>query len=117
MNRMVPPGLILLMLLALSTCAQAQEPGERIRGIRFGPPVPMQQPGPTSEDRPLPINLATALSLAGVRPLDIALATEQIKIAAAQLERSQVLWLPSLYLGMDYFRHDGQLQDVAGKVF
>jgi outer membrane protein TolC len=28
-----------------------------------------------------------------------------------------VLWLPTVQLGVDYFRHDGQIQDVAGNVF
>src|SRR5205823_13933729 len=37
--------------------------------------------------------------------------------AAAGLQRANVLWLPTVYLGADYFRHDGQLQDVAGNVF
>src|SRR5438445_2067116 len=68
-------------------------------------------------NNPLPINLATALHLANVRPLDIELATQRIQVAAAQLERAHVLWLPTVYLGVDYFRHDGQIQDVAGNVF
>jgi outer membrane protein TolC len=57
------------------------------------------------------------LQLANVRPIDIALASERIRLAAAQLERAQVLWLPTVYLGVDYFRHDGQIQDVGGNVF
>jgi outer membrane protein TolC len=65
----------------------------------------------------LPINLPTALQLANVRPLDIALASQQLQVAAAQLEQARVLWLPTVYLGADYFRHDGQIQDVAGNVF
>jgi outer membrane protein TolC len=68
-------------------------------------------------DRALPINLPTAMRLAGVRPIDIGLASERIRAAAAQLERAQVLWLPTVYLGGDYYRHDGQLQDVAGNIF
>jgi outer membrane protein TolC len=66
--------------------------------------------------QPLPINLPTALHLAGARPLDIALAGQRVQIAAAQLQRARVLWLPTVYLGFDYFRHDGQLQDVAGNI-
>jgi outer membrane protein TolC len=87
------------------------------------PPASVAQPAPFAPpaleglDKPLPINLPTALQLAGARPLDIALASERINIAAAQLERAQVLWLPTIYLGGDYFRHDGQLQDVAGNIF
>jgi outer membrane protein TolC len=65
----------------------------------------------------LPINLPTALQLANVRPLDVAVAAQRIRQSYADLKRARVLWLPSVYLGFDYFRHDGQLQDVAGKVF
>jgi len=81
------------------------------------PPVPLASPASMAGDKPLPINLPTALQLANVRPLDIALASERIRVAAAQLERAQVLWLPTIYLGTDYFRHDGQIQDVGGNVF
>jgi outer membrane protein TolC len=65
----------------------------------------------------LPINLPTALQLAGVRPIDIALASERIRVASAQLDRAHVLWLPTIQVGVDYFRHDGQIQDVGGTVF
>jgi outer membrane protein TolC len=51
-----------------------------------------------------------------VRPVDIDIAAERIRAAAAQLERAEVLWLPTVYVGGDYFRHDGQIQDVAGNV-
>jgi outer membrane protein TolC len=68
-------------------------------------------------DRPLPINLPTALQLANAQPLDVALASQRIQVALAGLDRAKVLWLPTVYLGADYYRHDGQLQDVAGKVF
>jgi outer membrane protein TolC len=80
------------------------------------PSFPLSDVTPANE-KIYPINLATALQLADVRSLDIALATERIKAAAAQLERSKVLWLPTVLVGTDYFRHDGQLQDVAGNVF
>jgi outer membrane protein TolC len=90
----------------------------------FGEPVAVPDSTPPSlllpasdaSDRALPINLPTALQLAGVWPLDIAVASERIRVAAAQLQRARVLWLPTIYLGTDYFRHDGQLQDVAGNV-
>jgi outer membrane protein TolC len=58
-----------------------------------------------------------ALRLAGVRPLDIALASERVRVAAAELGRARVLWLPTIFVGTDYARHDGQLQDVQGNVF
>ena len=80
-------------------------------------PEPVAPPAPAPGDRPLPINLPTALQLAGARPIDVALASERVEVAAAQLDRASVLWLPTLLLGPDYFRHDGQIQDVAGRVF
>lgn len=80
-------------------------------------PIPLPLPGVPAADRPLPINLPTALRLAQVEPLDIAIAAQRLEIAAAQLQRANRLWLPTLLIGGDYFRHDGQLQDVAGSVF
>lgn len=76
-------------------------------------------PTPRGEvDRPtLPINLATALQLANAQPLDIALASQRVETALAALDRANVLWLPTIYLGVDYARHDGQLQDIVGEVF
>jgi outer membrane protein TolC len=76
-------------------------------------PPPRASPG----DKPLPINLPTALQLAGSGPLDIAVASERIRVAAAQLDRADVLWLPTVYLGIDYYRHDGQIQETPGNVF
>ncbi|MEI7687111.1 MAG: TolC family protein [Planctomycetota bacterium] len=68
-------------------------------------------------DKPLPINLPTALKLANARPLDIAFASQRIQVSLAALDRANVLWLPTISVGGDYYRHDGQLQDVAGRVF
>jgi outer membrane protein TolC len=85
-----------------------------------GTPAETKVPLPNSEGsstRTLPINLPTALRLAGVNPLDIALASERLQQAEAELQRAQVLWLPTIFLGADYFRHDGRIQDVAGHLF
>jgi outer membrane protein TolC len=73
------------------------------------PPLPVPQP----DDRPLPINLPTALQLANVRAVDVAAATARIKVSAAALEQAQVLWLPTVTFGGDYFRHDGIVQDAT----
>jgi outer membrane protein TolC len=61
-------------------------------------------------EHPLPINLATALRLSDARPLVVEAARASLEVAAAQLERANVLWMPSLYAGIDYFRHDGGFQ-------
>jgi outer membrane protein TolC len=111
--------LVPAVLAALGTAwAQEQAPATRPeQPAEYPSPVPLAPPAPTADDKPLPINLPTALKLAGVRPIDIGLASERIRLAAAQLERADVLWLPTVYLGVDYFRHDGQIQDVQGNVF
>ncbi len=80
-------------------------------------PAPVATPAHAPCDRPLPINLPTALKLANVRPIDVAVASQRIELALGQLAQAQALWLPTLYLGTDYYRHDGQLQDVQGNVF
>ena len=72
---------------------------------------------PVVAQQPYPINLPTAMKLAGAEPLDIAIATARLQSASAQLQKANVLWLPSVQVGADYFRQDGQIQDVVGKVF
>jgi outer membrane protein TolC len=86
--------------------------------LLFGPALlPAQElPKPPPVDKPLPINLATALQLANARSIDIAVAAERVRLAAAQYERAHVLWLPTIQFGVDYFRHDGRIQDVQGNI-
>jgi outer membrane protein TolC len=74
-------------------------------------------PAAAGQGKPLPISLPAALALAGASPLDIQIANERLEAAAAALDRADVLWLPNISLGVDYFRHDGRIQDVAGTVF
>jgi outer membrane protein TolC len=96
----------------------AQEPSGLPLRISSGPaPVPVMTPVPDAVDKPLPINLPTALQLANVRPIDIAVASARIRIAAAQLDRARATWLPTILVGGDYYRHDGQIQSVQGDVF
>jgi outer membrane protein TolC len=92
--------------------AAAQVKVEEKSGPRL-PPVPSAAP----EGKPLPIDLPTALALSGSAPLDIQIAGERLRAATAQLDRAKVLWLPNINLGVDYFRHDGQIQDIVGDVF
>jgi outer membrane protein TolC len=74
-------------------------------------------PAAETQGLPLPIDLPTALRLSNANPLDILIADERVKAADARYRRAKVLWLPNVGLGADYFRHDGQIQDVAGRVF
>lgn len=74
--------------------------------VRFTPPS--FAPG----DRPLPINLASALKLANVRPWDVLIAGARVQVAAAAFNGSAVLWLPTLYSGVDYLHHEGGNQNL-----
>ncbi len=64
----------------------------------------------------MPIDLPTALRLAGANHLQIALASERIREAAARLDQANVLWIPSVNLGIGYNRHDGRIQDTRGDI-
>jgi outer membrane protein TolC len=77
------------------------------------PPVPAA----ATQGKPLPINLPSALALSNANPLDIQLAGERLRAATAGLDRAKVMWLPNIGVGVDYFRQDGQIQDVMGNVF
>src|SRR5262245_49542712 len=116
----------LRLVVVIGTFLSGKEPGnawgqEELTAPKRSAQQQTQLPKPALPlvpgTQPLPINLATALKLGNAQALDIAFAIQQEQVAAAQLEGSQVLWLPNLFLGPDYFRHDGQIQDVAGSVF
>jgi len=81
------------------------------------PPASWPPPSVRPEDRPLPINLASALQLAQAQGLDIQFAAARVQAASAALDRANVLWLPNILIGADVTRHDGQIQDVVGTIF
>ena len=65
---------------------------------------------------PYPINLATALRLAGADNWNVKLAAERVREARTRLDAAQALWLPSLVAGLGYTKHDGKLQETSGNV-
>ena len=75
--------------------------------------VPAAAPEPDGQ----PLDLATALQLSGGESIQVAFARERINEAFADWSRARILWLPSLRLGTAYNRHEGEIQDVAGRVF
>ena len=66
--------------------------------------------------RPMPIDLPTALRLANTRAIDIDAAAARLRVASALLNQANVLWLPTVTFGGDYFRHDGRIQSSDGVV-
>ncbi|HEV8004017.1 MAG TPA: TolC family protein, partial [Planctomycetaceae bacterium] len=119
-------ALLVVFLIPLTLSAQEQAasapPGQDFVASFQPMSTPATAPQPAasaplpSGDKPLAINLASALQLAGAEPIDVRLAAARIRLAAAQLDYAKLLWLPTLYLGTDYFRHDGQIQDSSGAV-
>jgi hypothetical protein len=81
------------------------------------PSIPGPASFPTAGGKPYPINLPTAMKLGNARGLDIELASRRLQAAGAELQRAKVLWVPNLIFGTDYYRHDGQIQDIQGNVF
>jgi outer membrane protein TolC len=71
-------------------------------------------PGVLPDEKPLPINLALSLKLAGAQAWDILIAAERIRIALADLEHARVLALPTIVGGVDYQHHDGQIENTDG---
>jgi outer membrane protein TolC len=65
-------------------------------------------------DQPLPIDLPSALRLAHLQALDIAIASQQWRAAGAQLQGAWALWLPSVVAGSEYIYHTGPLQAADG---
>jgi outer membrane protein TolC len=110
-----------LLLVAVPSLSRAQEPPRPDQATPIGfPPrqlgVTLDNPPPEPDLRVLPINLATALGLVGSQPIDVALAGERVKTAAAALEQARAYWLPTITLGGDYARHDGPFQDATGAI-
>jgi outer membrane protein TolC len=78
--------------------------------------VRLAKPEGEAELRILPIDLPTALELSGSRPIDVQLAHERVREARAVKLGANALWLPSITIGGDYYRHDGDIQDSNGVI-
>jgi outer membrane protein TolC len=63
-----------------------------------------------------PIDLPTALRLAGAQNLDIQIAREKLSEAKANYSGALLQFFPWLSPGAGYRQHDGRIQDVVGNV-
>lgn len=112
--------------LSVASVAVAQPPEPRVLIAQSGitpPPEtvytatrPTARPDTEPTDTVYPITLTAALKLAGSRPLDIAIADQQVTLASKQLDRARLAWVPNVVVGVDYFRHDGGQQNFAGDI-
>jgi outer membrane protein TolC len=73
------------------------------------PTIPEQNPQQS-------IDLTTALMMTTGQNPQVAFARARIEEALAQVDRADALKLPSLRAGVNYNKHEGRIQDVAGTV-
>ncbi len=63
-----------------------------------------------------PLDLSTALLLTTGQNIQVAFAQARIAESQAQADRAESMWLPSLRAGVNYNKHEGRIQDVAGSI-
>ncbi|MCI0457376.1 MAG: TolC family protein [Gemmataceae bacterium] len=114
--RVLAPGEVAARAQYQPAATDPGAPLQRVQHIEQAPPPRLLPPSqPPSADRH-PIDLPTALRLAGANNLQIALAGERIREAQARLEAARAQWLPSLNAGLGYNHHDGRIQDTRGEI-
>ncbi len=89
-------------------------PGVAALISNVGPPTLTSAAPPKSD--PLPIDLGTALELTSGQNPQVNYAREKIRESYARLDAANSLWLPSLRTGVNYHKHEGRIQDVAGTI-
>ncbi len=117
--RWCAPGLIGATLLAgvcqTSAAPPAEKTEETPRPKRVAPELPPRPPS-LLDDKTDPIDLASALQLAGVKNAEILLARERVveSVALRQFAAAQIL--PSLNAGTNFDSHTGPLERSNGLI-
>ena len=103
-NRSVARALAVAALaVAMAATARAQTPA-------------VQPAAVTPAGEVQPIDLPTALRLAGANNIDLALVREALVQAQAQNDAATWSFVPALNGGLGYVKHNGAIQDVSGNV-
>jgi outer membrane protein TolC len=113
-NNVVPaPALAELPSAGTSTEVVLAQPPEVLPSI---PPTDAVESTPLGAAATLPIDLSTALQITAGQNPEVAYARQRIQEAFAQMRAAEVLWVPSLRTGVNYNKHEGRIQDVAGNI-
>ena len=90
------------------------------------PELPTELPAPTAElpaPRPItkeeklvPITLDTVLRLAEEQNIQVAIARERLSESETEQRIAAKSWLPKVYAGPSYYRHEGGIQDFQGNL-
>lgn len=103
-------------------------PGEMVQQVRFGHSPASDQgmvqraaaaaedaPQPAAtENRPVPISLDAVLRMAEEQNNQVAIARERLREANVEKDIASLAWLPNLYVGTTYYRHEGGIQNERG---
>jgi outer membrane protein TolC len=117
--REIAAALLLGLAAAVSHCpAQAPAADARPRGTLSFEPIPegAEAPAVPPGCTDYPLDLATALALAGAENPTIALAQEAVRASRAEQLRAQALLLPTLDAGSSLDVHRGNLQTSQGQI-
>jgi outer membrane protein TolC len=77
--------------------------------------APAAQISPLSNEV-YPVDLPTALRLAGGNSLQVAVAAEQLSAAMTRVDQADARWLPSVRVGFSFNRHNGRIQATEGNI-
>ncbi len=122
LNRIVPGFVLAMGWLWLAGAALAQPPAApALAPPTLPPPAPQQggvpAPPPPADAGPVrPIDLPTALRLAGVQNPEILLARERVAAAVAARQLAAAQFLPTINVGTNVDVHDGVLQSSSGQI-
>lgn len=117
-----------LMALVCLGFGATQLRGQTLTAAKFGRPVAVtNEPAAPAQDsrhadglpgneNVLPIDLVTALRMAGTNNLDVARAREVVTQSGIQLRRTHLLLLPNVGIGSTYFKHEGQIAKTEGNI-
>ena len=98
--------------------AHSSDPDAQSVRVTHSPLAPIPETNaPATRTDSYPLDLGGVLGLADGQNPQVILARERINEAYAQVDRADILWLPSLRAGVNYNKHEGPIQDVAGNVF
>lgn len=116
-----PIGILLLAALGVAQAADGDAPPKKPRPAYSAmtpkdPATPYLGP-PLVTNPPMPIDLLSALRLANANSPAIGFARARLAEAVAVQDRADLLIIPNLISGANYYRLDGQTQNQRGDVF
>jgi outer membrane protein TolC len=80
------------------------------------PPPADLAPAVPAEPKALPVSLDTVFRLAQDQNVQVSLAREKLQEAFADKELADKAWLPELFVGPSYYRHEGGIANEDGRL-